>query len=232
MPNETRLDLAIDNVKISYFIANEIKKYYTKGIILIVTNPVDIITYKFTEWLELPAGIVFGTGCILDSSRMTNIIADYVGLRSDIVTANVIGEHGERQITLWSKVLIAGVPIAEYCEMTSLDFNTEKKKEIEEQVIKMGTSIIKGKGRTHYGIATCVCYIADAILNRRPTIASLCSTINGEYGVNDVALSLLSVVGANGIERIITDKLSDSEYIKLKETETYLKEYLQKVKNF
>jgi len=229
LPGESRPDLAMDNVRISKAVADEIGKHYNRGVILVVTNPVDIITHKITDWLSLPNGTVLGTGCILDSSRLTNIIADYVGLRADVVTANVIGEHGDGQIPLWSKALIAGIPIKEYCDISGLPFNSEIRIDMEEQVKRMGTEIIRGKGRTHYGIATCVCYIADAVLNRRATIASLSSTLDGEYGISGITMSLPSVVGPHGIERTITDTLSDLEYSKLKEAEKLLKASLKQV---
>jgi len=227
--NENRLDMAVDNVKTSQEIANEMVKYYNQGVVLVVTNPVDIITHKLTMWLNLPRGTVFGTGCLLDSSRFVNTLSDYVKLRSEIISATVIGEHGDRQVALWSKVQIAGTAIDEYCKIINLEFNADTRKSIESKVIRMGTEIIKGKNRTHYGIATCVCYIADAIINRRDTIVSVTSTLHGEYGINNVALSLPCIIGSHGIKRVLTDTLGNSEFDKLKETEIFLKECLYQV---
>jgi len=224
LPDETRFDLLGDNVGTTNAVADEIAKHYNGGIVLVVTNPVDIITQKYAERLALPKGRVFGTGCLLDSSRFTIAVADYVGLSPDVVTANVIGEHGDGQIALWSKVLISGVHIDEYCKMAGLALDEAKRKEIEGRAAMMGTSIIKGKGRTHYGIATCVCYVADSVLNHRSTIASVTSVLSGEYGISDVALSLPSVIGANGIERILQFELSDVEATRLRETAGKLRE--------
>jgi L-lactate dehydrogenase len=218
LPNETRLDMTADNIGIASEAADEIKKFYTKGVILVVTNPVDVITRYMTERLGLPDGMVFGTGCVLDSSRLINVIADYVGLSSDVVSAQVIGEHGESQIALWSKATIAGMPIAEYCEMTGLSFTDGDKLTIESRVRQMGTEIIKGKGRTHYGIATCVCYIADAVLNRRATIVSVTSVLKGEYNIDGVAMSLPSLICSNGVERRLTDRLNDDEFARLRKS--------------
>ena len=216
--DETRPEMTADNLKTTEKVAAEIKKYYIKGVVLVVTNPVDITTNAITEWLALPDGKVFGSGCLLDSSRLANVIADYVGLSSDVISTHVIGEHGNGQIALWSKTTIAGIPIKEYCEMTNIPFTDEIKMEMEKRVRLMGMEIIKGKGRTHYGIATCVCYIADAILNRRPTIVSVSSVLRGEYGINGVALSLPSIIDSNGVERRLVDRLDDNEFRKLKET--------------
>lgn len=228
-PDETRLNMAADNVKIALTVVNELKKYYRRGVILVVSNPVDIITYKINKWMELPAGTVFGTGCILDSSRFVNVVADYIGIGSDVVNAHIIGEHGASQIPLWSKVTIAGIPIKEYCDTAGITFDEEEKSRMAQEVLNMGTEIIKGKGKTHYGIATCVCYIADAILNRRATIASVSSMLYGEYSINNVALSLPSIISFNGVEKRLEDKLSDTEYCRLKQSSKDLEEIIMNI---
>lgn len=214
-PGESRLEMTNDNLKTTSQIVEGIKKHYTKGVILVVTNPVDVVTRALSEWLALPEGRVFGTGCLLDSSRLTNVVADYLGLSSDVINIHIIGEHGDGQIALWSKATIAGIQIDEYCRMTGIPLTDEKKLQMEQQVRRMGMDIIRGKGRTHYGIATCVCYIADAVLNRRSTIVSVSSVLRGEYGINGVALSLPCVIDARGVERRLVDRLSDAEYAKL-----------------
>jgi len=221
-PDETRLEMTEDSLNTTLDVAKEIKEYYTTGVILIVTNPIDIITRAMSEWLDLPEGKIFGTGCVLDSSRFTNVIADYVGLSTDSISAYVIGEHGDGQIALWSKVTIAGIPIADYCQMTGIPFTEKTKYSIEQSVRNMGMEIIKGKGRTHYSIATCVCYIADAILNNRPTIVSVSSVLRGEYGIEGIALSLPSVIDSGGLVRRLTDQLIDNEQSKLREVSDLL----------
>jgi len=216
-PGETRLELAADNLKTTSQISDEINKHYTKGVVLIVTNPVDIITKAMTDKLALPDGAVFSTGCLLDSSRLINVISDFIGLSPDGINAHVIGEHGDGQIALWSKVTVAGIHINEYCQMTGIPFTDEAKNTMEQKVRSMGTDIIKGKGRTHYGISTCVCYLADAILDHRPTIASVSSVLHGEYGISDVALSLPCIIDSNGIKRRLTDSIEDYELSALKD---------------
>ena len=222
---ETRLEMTADNITIASKVAEEIKKYYNRGVIVVVTNPVDIITREFTKWLALPDGTVFSTGCLLDTSRLINVIADHVGLSSDIINAHVIGEHGDSQIVLWSKATIAGIPIQEYCQMSGISFTDDTMAIMEQRVRLMGTEIIKGKGRTHYGIATCVCYIAETILNHRSTIVSVSSVLNGEYGIYNVALSLPSIIDASGVRSRLTYRLNDNELTKLKETVTKFKAY-------
>lgn len=211
-PGETRLDLTNENVKIMKSVIDSIKPYYTRGVILIISNPVDILTFKAAQWMSLPNGIVFGSGCILDSSRFVCTIADYVGLSTGVVNGYVVGEHGEAQVPVWSHVTVGGIPVAEYCQNAGLDWNDDIKKELSKRTRTMGAEIIAAKGRTHYGIATCVCQIADAVINFRPMIASVSSVLMGEHGVRDVALSVPSVVGPSGVQQRIREKWDPEEY--------------------
>jgi L-lactate dehydrogenase len=217
-PGEDRLQLASDNIKIAKSVTDQIKLYYNKGIILVVTNPVDIITYNVAKWMNLPNGRVFGTGCILDTSRLVSVIADYLSLSSEVVNGFVAGEHGDAQFPVWSKMTIAGVSIYEYCESVGKRFDEEIQNQLTNRVIKMGANIIENKGKTHYGIATCVAYLADAVLNRRPTIASVASVFSGEYGINDCALSVPSIVSGNGVEKRIVERMDDNEFANLKKS--------------
>lgn len=211
-PGETRLDLTNENVKIMKSVIESIKRYYTRGVILIISNPVDILTFKAAEWMRLPNGMVFGSGCILDSSRFVRTIADYVGLSTGVINGYVVGEHGDRQVPVWSHVTVGGIPIAEYCSDTGLNWNDAIRAEIAEKTRVMGSQIIAAKGRTHYGIATCVCQLADAIINMRPTIASVSSVLMGEHGCRDVAFSVPSVVGPAGVQQRIREKWAPEEY--------------------
>jgi len=211
-PGESRLDLTNENVKIMRSVIDSIKKYYTRGVILVISNPVDIMTYKATEWMELPDGMVFGSGNILDSSRFVRTIADYVGLSTGVINGYVIGEHGDGQVPVWSHVTVGGIPIAEYCSDVGLEWNDVIRHNIAEKTKVMGSEIIAEKGRTHYGIATCVCQLADAIINQRPTISSVSSILMGEHGCRDVALSVPSVVGPSGVQQRIREKWAPEEY--------------------
>lgn len=227
LPNETRLDMAFDNIKIAKSVSEEIKKYYTTGIVLVVSNPVDIITYAMSKWLNLPKGMVFGTGCTLDSSRFVSVIADYLGLEPDAINAMVIGEHGESQVPLWSKVSVNGIPLEEYCKASNLEITEAQKIIIEQKVRNLGTEIIQGKGKTNYGIATCICHIANAILSKQKIIAGVTSILDGEYGIKDVAISLPCVISSNGLEEILTDKINDEEYLKLQDSALTLNKAIQ-----
>lgn len=211
-PGETRLDMASENTRIIKSVVDSIKEYYTRGCILIVSNPVDIITQKVTDWMQLPDGMVFGTGCILDTSRFIRCVADYLELSTGVINGYIIGEHGDNQVPIWSKLVISGIPIEKYCQELNLEWNDEIRRRISEQTRTMGTEIIKAKGKTHYGIATSVCFIAEAIINQRPTIASVSSQLMGEHGVRDVSLSVPSVIGPGGVQQRIREKWAPGEY--------------------
>lgn len=223
---EERLDMIEDNIGIMKDVVDEIKKYYTHGAIMVVSNPVDILTYKCDEWMGLPNGRVFGTGCILDTSRLVRSIANYTNLNIEAIKCNIVGEHGSSQFPVWSRLSIAGLPMWEYCKNVGLAWDKEQKERIYNEVKDMGAEIIRDKGKTHYGIATCVCSLADAVLNQRLTIAPVTSPLQGEYGIEGVALSLPSIVGVNGVEHRLEEKWLKEERIKLQNSADILRKTL------
>lgn len=209
---ETRLDMTNENVEIVRNVINSLKEYYNKGVIMIITNPVDIITQKVSEWMDLPNGMVLGTGCILDTSRFIRLIADYLKISTGVISGYLIGEHGDGQIPLWSKVSVGAIPIEEFCNGVDIPWNNQIRKDITEKTRIMGADIIRTKGKTHYGIATCVSHLSDAILSQKPTIASVCSPLMGEHGVRGVSLSVPSVIGPAGVQQRIREKWEPDEY--------------------
>ena len=211
-PGESRLDLTNDNVEIMRSVISQMQPHYTRGIVLIISNPVDILTFKAAEWMGLPNGMVFGSGNILDSSRFVRTIADYVGLSTGVINGYIVGEHGDGQVPIWSHVTVGGIPIAEYCSDVNLQWDDEIKQRIAQKTKEMGAEIIRAKGRTHYGIATCVCQLADAIINQRPTISCVSSVLMGEHGCRGVALSVPSVIGPSGVQQRIREKWAPEEY--------------------
>lgn len=229
---EERLDMISDNIGIIKDVVDKIKPHYTHGVILVVSNPVDILTFKCAEWMNLPNGKVFGTGCILDTSRLVRCIANYTNLNIEAIKCNIVGEHGNSQFPVWSRLAIAGLPMEEYCFNVGLEWTQKQKDNLYNQVKGMGASIIGSKERTHYGIATCVCSLADAVLNQRLTIAPVSSPLQGEYQIENVSLSLPSIVGVNGVEHRLEEKWHREERIKLQQSAEILKNTLDKLKNF
>lgn len=209
---ETRLDLIQDNVTILEQVVNSIKPYYTRGVVLIISNPVDVLTYKASEWLDLPNGMCFGSGCMLDTSRFVRNIADYINLSTGVINGYLVGEHGDMQVPIWSQVNVSGIPIEDFCNDAKIPWNKEIQENIAKKTREMGGQVIHAKGRTHYGIATCVCCLADAVINMRPTIATVTSPMLGEFGVRDIALSVPSVIGPAGVQQRIREKWEPEEY--------------------
>ena len=199
-PGETRLDLIAGNSAILKNVVDQMKPHYTKGVIMIVSNPVDVLVYQCTKWMGLPNGMVFGT---------------------------IVGEHGDAQIPIWSRVSIAGVPIQEYCENVGLRWGENIRKDISDKVREMGATIIKGKGRTHYGIATCVCYLAEAVLNQRLTIAPVSTMFQGEYGIEDVCLSVPSIIGVNGVEKRLEERWAEEEFLAFRQAAEKMRNVLK-----
>ncbi len=210
-PGESRLDLAGENAAIMKPIAEKIRACYTRGAVLIISNPVDILTHKVSEWMGLPNGTVFGSGCSLDTSRFVRQIADYVGMSTGFVNGFIVGEHGDHQVPVWSKVTVGGMPIYDYCENVGLRWDADIRDSIAAKTKAMGAEIIAAKGKTHYGIASCVCSLANAVLNQIPTIASVCTPLEGEMGISDVTLSVPSIVGAGGVQMRLRERWTEEE---------------------
>ena len=226
-PGETRLDMIADNIGILQNVVDQIKPHYTHSVIMVVSNPVDIMTSIVDERMGLPEGMVFGTGCILDTSRLVRSISDYIHINTEAIKCNIVGEHGDSQFPVWSRLTIAGMSMDDYCRNVGLEWGDKQKDYLHDKVKNMGATIIGAKGRTHYGIATCVCFLADAILNQRPSIAPVSSTLQGEYGIKGVSLSLPSIVGVRGIEHRLEETWSDEEVAMLRNSAETLESKLR-----
>lgn len=228
-PGESRLDMASENARIMKSVIDSVKQFYTGGCILIISNPVDVLTQKASEWMGLSNGMVFGTGCLLDTSRFVRCTADYLGLSTGVISGYLVGEHGDSQVPVWSKVTVGGIAIDEYCAEVSLTWNQQIRDQITAKTRTMGAEIIQAKGRTHYGIATCVCHIADAVINQRPTIASVTSPLMGEHGVRGVSLSVPSVVGPAGVQQRIREKWAPEEYREFFDAVEKMRQILERI---
>lgn len=229
-PGESRLDLIADNIEIIRSVVGQIKPHYTRGVIMMVANPVDIMTYECDRLMGLPNGRVFGTGCILDTSRLVREIANYTHLKPETVKCNIVGEHGDSQFPVWSRLSIAGIPMEEYCDEIGLPWGEKQKMELYNRVRGMGAEIITAKGRTQYGIATCVCALADAVLNQRLTIAPVTSLLQGEYDIENVAMSIPSIIGVNGVEQRLKDRWTNEEYNAFHSSANRLKEAIAHIR--
>lgn len=230
-PGETRLDLANKNVPIARQITENIMKHYTRGVILVVANPVDILTYYVNKWSGLPYGTVLGTGTALDSARFRYLLSSMVQVDIANVHGYIIGEHGDSQLPLWSASNIAGQNIEAFCSKSGINLDDERKAALLEQVKTAGASVIMNKGATYYAIAAVVCSIAETILKNKNTIRTVSSVINGPYGINDVAISLPSILNEKGVNRILDLPLTPEELTELDVCAQKMKDFLAQIKN-
>ncbi|MDD6060748.1 MAG: L-lactate dehydrogenase [Ruminococcus sp.] len=226
-PGQTRLDLAQANVNIIKEVMPQIAKYAPDAIYVVVSNPVDILTYVILKCTNLSPKQVIGSGTALDTSRLRAAIADHVGLSPNSIHAYVFGEHGDSSFIPWSLTNIAGIPMEEYCE--DQDHPDLDEDEIIEEVRKAGSEVIKRKGATFYAIAMSVNKICDSILRDANNIITVSYMIEEKYGISDVCLSLPAVIGSNGIERGVYPKLTDDEIIKLQASAKALKNVISQI---
>lgn len=198
---ETRMDLIGRNAVIAKDIVAKLKENNAHGLVIVVSNPVDAITQIIAEELNETTGRVFGTGCLLDSARFRSVLGDFLGVAEKSVRAFVAGEHGSNQILLWSSVTVENQPLSEWLAAHNRTLTEADKQTIAQRIADMGADIIKGKGRTHYGIAGCIAYIINEIKQEHTICVPLTRPLNGEFGHTDIALSLPCILNENGIIR-------------------------------
>lgn len=222
-PDETRLDLIRKNAGIMKSIIGEIKKSDFGGILLIVSNPVDILTYIALKESGYPANRVIGSGTVLDTGRFKYELGEHLGVDSRSVHAFIIGEHGDSELAAWSNARVGGLPINDFCELRGHFNHEESMKRIFENVRNSAYEIIARKHATYYGIAMAVVRICAAIVRNEQSILPVSSLMTGQYGLDDVVLSIPAVVDANGIETVVPIELSESELRELKKSAEVLK---------
>ena len=213
-PGQSRLDLAQINVNITRSIIPEITKYAPDATYVIVSNPVDILTYTFCKYSGLPQERIIGSGTILDTARLRSRLSDYFFINQQNVHAYVLGEHGDSCFIPWSVANISNIPINDYgksVQMRGIDFPELKYDEVEEYVKKSGARIISRKGATFYAVSISVCHLVKCLLSGIDTTLTVSTMLNGEYGIDDVCLSLLNVVGDKGAHSKVLIPLNDDE---------------------
>lgn len=225
-PGETRLDLAKKNIGIFQSIIPEIAKRDFGGILLIVANPVDILTRTALELSGLPENRVLGSGTVLDTARLKWTLAQHLSVDNRSVHAFIIGEHGDSEIVAWSSANVSGIPLDQFCEMRNHFEHEESEKKIAEQVKNSAYEIIEKKHATYYGIAMAVKRICEAITRDEKSILPVSHMMHGEYGIEGVALSMPAIVGSNGIEDNVPIPLDEDEKKALQASAAMLKEML------
>ena len=211
-PDETRLDLIHKNVEIYKTIIPEIAKRNCEGMLLIVSNPVDILTYTALKLSGFPENRVLGSGTVLDTARLKYLIGEHLKVDNRSVHAFIIGEHGDSELAAWSNANVSGV---------RLDLSEDK---IYEEVKNSAYEIIQRKQATYYGIAMAVKRICECIIRNEQSILPVSSMMHGIYGMEDVVISMPAIVGKDGVEAVVPIELDEEEQEQLKKSATLLKE--------
>lgn len=230
-PGQSRLDLAQTNVNVIKSVAGEITKYAPNATYIIVSNPVDVLTYAFCKFTGLPEARVIGSGTILDTARLRARIAEYYSVNQKNVHAYILGEHGDTAFVPWSIANISNVPIEDYRNaiLNSVEYPEFDKDDVENYVRKSGARVIQRKGATFYAVSISVCHLVKSLLGGIDTTLTVSTMLHGEYGIDDVCLSLLNVVGNKGAHSKILLPLKDNEIALLHKSAESLKEVIRSV---
>lgn len=225
-PNETRLDLVQKNVAIYKDILSEIMQRNYEGILLVVSNPVDILTYVAQKLSGLPEHRVIGSGTVLDTARLKYALSQQLDVDSRNIHSFIIGEHGDSEIVAWSSTNISGVPLDQFLEMRGHMHPDMDKQEIAEKVKNSAYDIIAKKDATYYGIAMSVRRICECMIRDEKSILPISTNMHGDFGIEDVCLSMPTILSAEGMETHIPIKLSETEQENLKQSADTLKHIL------
>lgn len=210
-PGETRLELINKNYNIFKSIVPEVVKYNPNAILLVVSNPVDILTYITYKLSGFPKSRVIGSGTVLDTSRFRYMLSEHFEIDVRNIHTYIMGEHGDSEIATWSLTNIAGMDVNEYCEASCKKCDGSLKYKIYDDVKNAAYHVIEKKGATYYAVALAVKRIVEAILRDENSILTVSSLLEGQYGIKDVYMGVPSIVGINGVKDIIEVPLNDEE---------------------
>ena len=228
-PGETRIDLVHRNVEVFRGIMGEIRARDCGGILLVVSNPVDILTYAAIRLSGLPEDRVIGSGTVLDTARLKQIIGDRLEVDPRNVHARILGEHGDSEIIAWSSAHVAGIPLEDFFNMRAEGSYADFRDEMSDLVRNAAYEIIRRKRATYYGIALSVKRICEAIVRDEKSVLSVSNMLHGEFGIEGVALSTPCIVGRAGIEGRMPPSLNYAEQQSLKESAALLREVIDEI---
>jgi L-lactate dehydrogenase len=222
----SRLDNLHETAALLKSLVSNVARNNPHGILLIASNPVDVLTYAAWKWSGLPPSQVIGSGTSLDTSRLRRRLAEHYGVASGNVHAYVIGEHGESQVPLMSSARIAGMPLKNFCEQLELPYDEDALREIADETRAAGVEIIRAKGATYYGIGAALARIACAVLRDEHVVLTVSSLAPASMGFGEVSLSLPAVISREGAARVLPVPLSASERKALEASAQTLKQYI------
>ncbi len=229
-PGDTRLDLLRDNAGVFREVVPRITEHNRHGILLIATNPVDVLTYLSLQLSGLPAQRVIGSGTILDTARFRYLLSQHFGVDPRSVHAFIIGEHGDSEVPAWSLANIAGMHLEDFCNAQGQSCDWNELNLIFQQTRDAAYHIIARKQATYYAVAAGLMRIIETVLRDQNTVLSVSSLVSGAYGISGICLSLPSVVNRNGISRVLHPQLSAEEEKKLRKSADVLKRTLEQLK--
>ncbi len=228
-PDETRIDLLKRNAAIFKGILQELTQHIThETTLLVVTNPVDILSYLTYKMSGFPANKVIGSGTVLDTARFRYSLAEHVGVDSRNIHAYIIGEHGDTEVAVWSSTIVGQMPMDDYCKECGCCGGINKFG-IYEKVKNSAYEIIQKKGATYYAVALAVKRIVECIMRNEQSILTVSSLLSGQYGIDDVYISVPAILGSDGVKKVLTLSLSEGELSELKHSADTLKGYIKEI---
>jgi L-lactate dehydrogenase len=225
--NLDRLALAEKNISVVKEVMTSISQYTKEAIIIMVTNPVDIVTYVAQNSFDYPEEKIIGSGTVLDTARFRRILAQRYLVDTKDVNGFILGEHGDTAFATWSTVNIAGIPVNEFNKVLGMNLNFDYD-EVLKEVKSIGHEVLMAKGFTNFGIASSICRLVKAVLLNELSIMPVTTTLRGEYGINDVALSIPCIISSEGIAKKLSLNLSEDEMDKMRHSAEHLKSILKK----
>lgn len=228
-PGETRLDLVDRNYKIFKSFVPTLAKLSPNSILLVVSNPVDILSYITYKLSGFPKERVIGSGTVLDTTRLRSLLGKYFGVDGRIVQGYVLGEHGDSEFVPWSSLTIGNIPIKDFSEQLSIEWDEATEKVIADDVKNAAYEVINRKGATEFSVAAVLTRIVEAFLKDEKTILSVSTLLNDYYGVSNTYLSVPTIVGRNGVEKVLNIKFSDEEKEKFIKSADLMKEYIDRI---
>ncbi len=225
-PGQSRLDLLQINAKIVTSIVSDIQSVNPDAIVLVATNPVDVLTHVARLRTAWPRGRILGSGTVLDSARFRWLLAEHCGISPQNIHASILGEHGDSEFAAWSLVHVGGLPMDDYCTVCGKCDFTRRRPQILEQVRRSAYHIIGYKGSTSFGVAMAMTQIVRAILRNERRVMTVSAPLEGEYGLRDVTLGIPCVLGAGGIEEVIQARLTPDEMQQLAHSARILQDSL------
>ena len=214
-PGETRLDLVRKNGKILLSVLEELKRCRFDGILLVVSNPVDVLTRVAQQFSGLPENRVFGSGTVLDTARLRYLLGEHLNVDSRGVHAFIVGEHGDSEIPVWSSATVAGMPLHAFCEVRGYFDHELAMRDIGESVKNSAYEIIERKGATYFGIAMAVQRICEAVVRDEKSVLPVSAALHGEFGIEGATLSIPALLGKEGMEQVVPISLSRDELTRL-----------------